>query len=125
MKRCSSLVVVACLALVAASGAGAKAPPLAKYDCVIGSGNILFGTLAILGSGKYTHRGTHGTFTTGAVLTKFKDGPVGYTIRFKGGSLNGISGRWYRASAGGGKFTYEIALKNPRDNFESIYCDKT
>jgi hypothetical protein len=35
-----------------------------------------------------------------------------------------MSGRWYRASAGGGKTTDEIALKNPRVTFESIYCDK-
>ncbi|HKP19077.1 MAG TPA: hypothetical protein VJT84_11395 [Gaiellaceae bacterium] len=124
MKRFSGLVVVACLPFLAASAAQAKAPPVAKYDCVISS-NILFGTLGVLAGGKYTHRGTHGTFTTAAAPTKFKDGKVGYTIRFKGGSLNGISGRWYRASAGGGKTTYEIALKNPRDNFESIYCDKT
>ncbi len=124
MKLVSIVLACGALALTAAPFAAAKAPPTAKYDCVIGSSSILFGTLAILPGGKYTHSGSSGTFTTGAKRVTFKDKIVGYTIAFKGGDLNRITGRWYVAKAGGGKKTVEIALKNPRDNFESIYCDK-
>jgi hypothetical protein len=38
--------------------------------------------------------------------------------------MNRFNGRWHKGSAGGGKTTFEIALRNPKDNFESIYCDK-
>src|SRR4051812_7053305 len=124
MKMVSIALVGAALALAAAPVAGAAAPPGGKYDCVIGSSSILFGTLVIQPGGKYTHSGSRGTFTTGARPVKFKDKKTGYTIAFRGGDLNRISGRWYRASAGGGKMTVEIALKNPKDNFEAIYCDK-
>jgi hypothetical protein len=124
MKTFSLALAVGVLALAAAPVAGAAAPPGGKYDCVIGSSSILFGTLVIQPGGKYTHRGSRGTFTTGARPVKFKDKKTGYTIAFKGGDLNRIVGRWYRASAGGGKMTVEIALRNPKDNFESIYCDK-
>lgn len=124
MKRLSvALVVVVVLASV--SVAEAAAPPVGKYQCVIGSNNILFGDLFILAGGKYTHRGTKGTFTAGARLVTFKDKKKGYTIAFKGGDLNGISGRWYPTKPSEySSVTHEIALKNPRDGFESIYCDK-
>lgn len=124
MKRSVVVLLALVSALAVVAAAGATAPPSAKYDCVIGSSSILFGTLVIQPGGKYTHRGTHGTFTAGAKPTKYKDGKVATAIAFKGGDLNKISGRWYKASAGGGKMTVEIALKNPKDDFESIYCDK-
>jgi len=116
------MLSVAVAMLVAAPFADAKAPPTGKYECTIG--DIFFGTITILPGGRYNHNGPHGTFATGATLTRFKDRIVGYTIWFKGGDLNNFKGRWHRASAGGGKTTYEIALRNPKDNFESIYCDR-
>ena len=116
------MVLLAALALLAATPALAQAPPTGSYECTIGSSNILFGTLAILGASRYTHDDTRGAFAAGAAGVRFKDGIHGYTIRFKGGSLNGISGRWYRATGAG--VAYEIALRNPRDGFESIYCEK-
>ena len=34
-------------------------------------------------------------------------------------TLGGMRGKWTRSTTG-----VEIALRNPRDNFESIYCSK-
>ena len=110
------------LAAATAQAATAASPPLGSYECTIGSGNFLFGTLVIKAGGRYTKDDTKGTFTAGTGSVRFKDGITGTTIRFKGGSLNGISGRWYRAKGAG--VTHEIALKNPEDGFESIYCDR-
>jgi hypothetical protein len=125
MKAVAIAGAAVALVLAVAPVAGALAPPAGRYDCVIGSGSTLFGTLVILPGGKYTRNGTKGTFTTGAKPTKFKDGRVGYGIAFKGGSLNKISGRWYPTPPSKySSVTHEIALKNPRDGFESIYCDK-
>lgn len=112
----------ALLSLVAVPAASAASPPLGSYECTIGSSNYLFGTLVVQARGRYTKDDTKGTFTTGAAPVRFKDGITGTTIRFKGGSLNGISGRWYRSKGAG--VTHEIALKNPKDGFESIYCDR-
>jgi hypothetical protein len=103
--------------------ASAKAPPRGKYDCTIG-GSTLFGVLTIKREKRYTHRGTKGTFTHGSRKTKFSDGIVGWKLRFKGGDLGGMRGRWYKATDGTPDGTYEIALRNPRDDFESIYCGK-
>ena len=102
--------------------AEAKAPPKGKYDCTIGS--ILFGTLTIKGGSKYSHRGTNGTFTHGKSMKTFHDGIRGWTLKFKKGDLGGMRGRWYKGNDGTPEGTYEIALRNPRDDFESIYCGK-
>jgi len=110
---------IGALLAVAVAPAEAKAPPAGKYECVIGS--TLFGNLQIKSGGSYRHRGTSGTFKAGSKRVSFKDGRKGYRISFKKGSLNGFKGRWYRSPTDG---TYEIALLNPVDNFESIYCDK-
>jgi hypothetical protein len=103
--------------------AEAKAPPRGKYDCTIG-GSTLFGTLTIANGGVYRHRGTKGTYTAKGGKVTFPDEVKGYRISFKGGSLAGVKGRWYKALDGTPEGTYEIALKNPRDDFESIYCSK-
>jgi hypothetical protein len=122
MKLLLLAAAVSVLALAVSPLAEAKAPPVGKYECTIG--DIFFGTIAILPGGRYTHGKPHGTFTTGLRLTKYKDGITGYAIAFHGGDLNRFNGRWHVANAGGGKKTVEIALRNPKDNFESIYCDK-
>ncbi len=103
------LAIVCVAAFAPVSVAEAKAPPKGKYDCVIGSNSILFGTLTIKGGGQYTHRGTKGTFTSRA-----------RKLSFRRGTLNRMKGRWYVSTSG----RAEIALRNPRDDFESIYCTK-
>lgn len=103
-----TVLVLVCV-VFPASVAEAKAPPTGKYDCVIGANSILFGTLTIKTAGRYAHRGTKGTFTTD-----------GKKLRFRRGTLGGMRGRWYRTGTG----PPEIALRNPRDDFESIYCTK-
>lgn len=119
----SLATVATALLLLAASSAEAKAPPTGKYDCTIGAGT-LFGTLAIKSTSRYTHRGSKGTFTHGTTRKRFPDGVVGWTLRFRRGTLGGMRGRWYKAKDGTPEGTYEIALRNPRDDFESIYCSK-
>jgi hypothetical protein len=108
MRRLLALSVV--LAVAVAAPAQAAGPPVGKYECVIGSSSILFGTLAIKSGKRYAHRGTKGTFTV----------PSAKKLRFKGGDLGGMRGRWTKTSSG----TFEIALRNPRDDFESIYCSQ-
>jgi hypothetical protein len=104
------LTVIACsLALLPAGSAQAASPPKGKYDCVIGQNSILFGTLTIKGGKRYSHRGEKGKFKA-----------KGKKLRFTSGPLAKIRGRWYKTSTGGA----EIALRNPRDGFESIYCTK-
>ncbi len=111
------------VALLVPATAPAKAPPKGKYDCTIG-GSQLFGTLTIKKGGKYSHRGTKGRFKHGRKRSTFADGIKGYKLSFKGGGLNKIKGRWYKAKDGTPAGTYEIALKNPGSGFESIYCGK-
>ena len=104
-------LAAACAAalLLPAASAQAAAPPKGRYDCVIGASSTLFGTLTIKAGRKYAHRGTKGTFRS-----------TGEKLRFKRGTLGGMRGRWYVATGG----TPEIALRNPRDDFESISCTK-
>lgn len=105
-------------ALIAVPAAFAKSPPKAKYECTIG--NILFGDIQITGATTYTRYGKKGTYAAGTKLTRWKDKTVpGYTIVFKTGPLKNYKGRWYTSKGG----VHEIALRNPIDNFESIYCD--
>lgn len=123
MRPLARTCLLGCVvALLMPAGAQAKAPPKGKYDCTIG-GSTLFGTLTIKKGGKYTHRGSKGTFKHGK-RTTFADGIKGYKLSFKGGTLNKIKGRWYKATDGTPKGTYEIALKNRGSGFESIYCSK-
>lgn len=104
MRRLLALAAV--VAVCAPNVAGAATPPSGRYDCVIGSSSTLFGTLVVKGK-TYKHRGTKGR-----LAGTRKD------LRLKGGGLGGMRGRWYRSSTG----QHEIALRNPRDDFESIYC---
>jgi len=122
--RLLPLAALAALLLALPSPGLAKAPPKGKYDCVIGSSSILFGTLAIKADNKYSHRDTKGSFKHGAKKKRFSDGRTGWTIKFKGGDLGGISGRWYKTGSAAPLPSHEIALRNPEDDFESIYCDK-
>jgi len=111
------------LALAVPAAAFAKAPPVGAYDCTIGSSYMLFGTIAIKSGTAFTYSGKPGTFTTAKASTRFKDSIVGYTLRFSGTDLNRFSGRWYKSKDGTPAGSYEIALKNPTDGSESIYCD--
>ena len=71
-KRVAALFIVLLAGmLLSAPTVGAKAPPKAKYDCVIGS--ILFGTLTVKSGKHYAHRGTRGKFTAGKKRIPFPD----------------------------------------------------
>jgi hypothetical protein len=118
LKRVGVLGAVVLAGFVLASPpATAQSPPRAKYDCVISG--ILFGTLTIKGGGSYTHRGTKGKFSARSKRVTFPDKIKGWRLKFRGGTLAGVRGRWYRTSTPG---VSEIALRNPIDDFESIYC---
>lgn len=116
-------VVALTLAAVVAGGsvAEAKSPPKGKYSCTIGSANSLFGDITIKAGNryKYSRFGKVGRFDGKNKPRPLSRG-VPYGIRFKSGGLNHYKGRWYKTTSG----TFEIALENPRDGFESIYCDK-
>lgn len=107
------------LTFAVAAPAGAKAPPAGKYDCVI-SGSTLFGTLTIKAAGRYTHRGSTGTFSAPGGAVRYPDGIRAYKISFSRGTLNRMKGRWHRTTDG----VDEIALRNPKTGTESIYCDR-
>lgn len=112
------LVLAALLALLLAPPALAKSPPKGKYGCTIGG--LLFGDLKITGSDTYKRYGNNGTYSAGRRKINFDDGFAGYKIKFKTGPFEDFKGRWYKADSG----TAEIALQNPEDGFESIYCDE-
>lgn len=121
-----SLAAALILLLGFTSTAEAKAPPKGKYDCVIGSGSLLFGSIKIQGGGKYRYSrfGKSGKFVAGKKLRKFGGtasggGALGYSIRFRGGGLNKYKGYWFTSTTG----THEIALENPKNGVVSIYCD--
>ncbi len=118
----TTLACILALCVAGAAPAAAKAPPKGKYDCTIGS--TLFGTLTIKGGGVYKHRGTKGRYIAKGGQKTFPDGVVGFDIRFRKGDLGGMKGRWYKGNDGTPEGTYEIALRNPRDDFESIYCSR-
>lgn len=125
MHKLTPLAVLVLLFAFAAP-AQAKAPPRGKYECVIGSGSLLFGSITIKGGGKYRYSrfGKTGQFRAGTTKKKFGGtasggGAFGYSIKFKGGGLNNYKGYWFTSTTG----THEIALKNPRDDVVSIYCD--
>ena len=111
--------VTALVLLSLPAAAAAKAPPKGTYGCTIGGS--YFGTVKITSSSRYLRNGKTGRFNAGATKKTWPDKTVpGYTINFKTGGFKGFKGRWYRSSGG----VVEIALRNPVDNFESIYCDK-
>jgi hypothetical protein len=110
---------VTALVLLSPAAAAAKAPPKGNYGCTIGG--TYFGTVKITSASKYKRNGKKGKFKAGATQKTWPDKNVpGYTINFKTGGFKGFKGRWYRSDGG----VVEIALRNPVDNFESIYCDK-
>jgi hypothetical protein len=122
--RTRLVLAAACaVAVLPVPTALAKAPPAGKYDCTIG-GSTLFGVLTIKKNGDYRHRGSQGTYRAKGRRVTFQDGVRGWRISFKGGTLAGVKGRWYKGLDGTPEGSYEIALKNPRDDFESIYCGK-
>jgi hypothetical protein len=120
MRTTPTILGACALALLAAAPGFGKARATGEYHCVIGINNSLFGTLTMANPNSYTRLGKTGTFQTGTTKATFKDGRVGYTIRFKSGSLNGFSGRWYGAHGAGA--THEIALKTPTGSYETVYC---
>jgi hypothetical protein len=102
------LAIVAMLAIAAPASAGA--PPRGLYECTI-SGTY-FGDLTIKKDNKYVRNGVTGKFT-------FK----GRNLSFPSGGFKGFTGRWYMTT-GSGPSTPEIALRNPQDDFEDIYCGR-
>lgn len=118
MIRALLITATALTLLTAPAQALAKSPPRGKYECVIGT--TFFGEVVIKSSTKYRRDGKTGKYKAGAKQVKFSDGIVGYRLTFKTGAFKGYKGRWHRTSDG----VYEIALRNPIDDFESIYCDK-
>lgn len=121
--RVALRVVLVALGLMVVSGslAEAKSPPRGTYSCTIGSANLLFGDIIIKGGNRYKYSRFGGV---GRFDGKNKPRPltrgIPYGIRFKSGGLKHYKGRWYKTTSG----TFEIALENPKDGFESIYCDK-
>jgi len=112
MSRLGPCIVLACIALLAfVAPASAGPPPAGLYECTI-SGTY-FDNLKIKRDGKYERFGKTGKFTN----------PKARVLKFTTGPLKGFSGRWYVATSSSGK-TPEIALRNPLDDFEDIYCGK-
>lgn len=111
MRRLVPVLALACAAVLAFSAtASAGPPPRGLYECTI-SGSY-FGDLKILKDGKYERNDEVGKFS-------FK----GRKLNFKTGGFKGFKGRWYMTT-GSGPSTPEIALRNPEDDFEDIYCGK-
>ena len=108
-------LLLACLCVAPAlpvAAAAAKAPPRGKYDCTIG-GSTLFGTLYITGAKSYRYDASDGKGKPGKYTSS------GKKLSFTTGPLKKMKGRWTKTDQGP-----EVALRNPRDNFESIYCDR-
>lgn len=117
MRKGVIIPLVLIVGLGSSAPAYAKAPPKGLYECTIGG--TLFGDVTITGSKTYTRFGKRGTFT--AKGTRIREGGVrAYKISFTKGPFKGFRGDWRKTTDG----KYEIALRNPRDDFESIYCDK-
>jgi hypothetical protein len=111
MRRPLLLLAIAALALLAvAAPASAGPPPRGLYECTIDG--ILFGDLTIKKDNKYLRNGVTGKFSS-----------KGRNLSFNSGGFKGFKGRWYMAT-GSGPDTPEIALRNPIDDFESIYCGR-
>jgi hypothetical protein len=118
MRLFAATAIAVLATLAGTSVAAAKSPPAGKYECTISG--TWFGELRMTGATTYTRNGKKGMFVAGTKLLRWKDKTVpGYTIEFKTGSLKGFKGRWYRSNTG----INEIALRNPLNGFESIYCD--
>lgn len=109
-------VLVAALAATPFT-ASAKSPPRGEYECTIGG--TYFGSVWITGAKTYKRSGKSGKYKAKGTTTR--DGGIrAYKISFTTGPFKGFKGDWHRSSGG----VDEIALRNPIDNFESIYCDK-
>jgi hypothetical protein len=112
MRRALPVMLLAvALPLSFAAVAAAGPPPGGLYECTI-SGNY-FDDVKIKQDNKYERFGKTGKFAG-----------KGRNINFTSGPFKGFKGRWYMADDGGGVKTPEIALKNPLDDFEDIYCSK-
>jgi hypothetical protein len=103
------LAVALLLPMTAAATAGP--PPKGLYECTIGG--LYFDEVKIKADNKYERFDKIGKFAS-----------KGRKINFTSGPFKGFKGKWYMADDGGGVKVPEIALKNPLDEFESIYCDK-
>jgi hypothetical protein len=115
MRR--SMIALLAVALIAPAAAGAKAPPKGKYDCTIDG--MLFDSVTIKSKGRYKRFDTTGKFVAKGTETR-SDGSKANKIRFKTGPLKGFRGNWAITSSN----RPQIALRNPLDDFESIYCGK-
>jgi len=107
-------------ATAAVSPATAKAPPQHRYECTIGG--MYADTVTIKSATTYRRFGKTGKYVAGQEKRSFGRAPYqykGYTIKFRTGPFKGFRGNWHRTRDG----VNEIALKNPLNGFESIYCD--
>jgi hypothetical protein len=104
------LALTAFAALAVAAPAAAGPPPRGLYECTIDG--ILFGDVTIKKDNKYLRNGVVGKFSV-----------KGRKLSFNTGGFKGIKGRWYMAT-GSGPDVPQLALRNPLDDFESIYCGK-
>ncbi len=117
MRKGMVIPLLLVVGLGTSAPAHAKAPPKGLYECTIGG--TLFGDVTITGATTYKRFGKTGTFS--AKGTRVREGGVrAYKISFTKGPFKGFRGDWRKTTDG----KYEIALRNPRDDFESIYCDK-
>jgi len=117
MRKGVIISILLIVGLATSAPAHAKAPPKGLYECTIGG--TLFGDVTITGAKTYKRFGKSGTFS--AKGTRMREGGIrAYKISFTKGPFKGFRGDWRKTSDG----KYEIALRNPRDDFESIYCAK-
>jgi hypothetical protein len=112
MRRSLQVVLLAvALLLPTTAVAAAGPPPRGLYECTIGG--LYFDEVKIKQDNQYERFGKTGKFAG-----------KGRKINFTSGPFKGFKGRWYMADDGGGVQTPEIALKNPLNDFEDIYCSK-
>jgi hypothetical protein len=112
LSRRSAATILAIASLAVPAAALASSPPKGTYSCTIG-GSTLFGTLYITGAKTYRYDAYDGKGKPGRYTSS------GKKLSFTSGPLKKMKGRWTKTNQGP-----EVALRNPRDNFESIYCDK-
>ena len=118
MIRIMVVSAMSAAALAAAPATGvAKSPPRGEYECTIGG--TYFGSVWITGAKTYKRSGKSGRYTAQGTTTR-PGGVRAYKISFTTGPFKKFRGDWRKTTDG----KYEIAQRNPIDDFESIYCDK-
>jgi hypothetical protein len=111
------ILSLAAFAVIGPAATVAKPPPRGVYECTIGG--IYADTIKITGKSTYKRFGKSGKYAAGKKKRTYHHSYKGYAIKFRTGPFRGFKGNWHRSSDG----INEIALKNPINGFEDIYCD--